>query len=286
MGIKSILALIVAYTATLFYIAAMCTPWWYTRYYPVGSSNSDFTAANPGTTFHSGALSRSNCFIDGSCITGGVIYKNNSNLQWVYTTVLVLMIVGWVPWLIFMHLLHFRTNKNRPTMKGRRVLMVITALLTMAFLLTSIIVFAAGITQNNGVYNSGGLYGSIQVPSNNYGSMPSGGRSSTLLGAGIPLLVTSTVAPAGVIGGGSPNFFGNAYNGPVNGTLGYKWGAHAAWYFAIVALALIPLALLLGLLLKVKDRVVTTTRTVERTVTTQPTVVPQQQFAPVGNRSL
>jgi 4-amino-4-deoxy-L-arabinose transferase-like glycosyltransferase len=287
----------------------MATPWWYTKYYPINSESDAFYDANPSIDQHTGLFDRTNCFIDGSCITGGQIYKNNTSLQWVYTATLVLMILAWLPWLLFVHLLHFRADKNRTPMKGRRTLMVISALLTWLLILAAVIVFAAGIVKSNGVYNSGGLYGHKQVLYQNgltgigndiddkgrdnkrqapyntndfgagafgynglqsardrsniyyapvaFGSLPYGDDSMSVLGAGIPLVYNAANTTTFV------------------GDLGYKWGAHAAWYFAIFTLALIPLALLLGLAIKQSERVVTTTRTVERSVTTQPAVVGQ-----------
>jgi len=160
--------LILAYLATLFYIVAMCTPWWYTKYYPADSNTSEdqFYDNNPNIDQHMGLFDRTNCFIDGSCITGSTIYKNNSTLQWVYTTILVLMIVGWVPWLIFIHLLHSRVGANRTPMKGRRFFMLLTALLTLLLITAAIIVFAVGMVKGNGVYNAGGLYGHLNVLGN------------------------------------------------------------------------------------------------------------------------
>jgi hypothetical protein len=144
-----------------------------------------------------------------------------------------------------------------------------------------------------------------------YGTMPWGGSDTEVLGAGIPVLYsTSGINPSNAnVDSGNNNkrqttdngltnafFFPTPYTGAFNGTLGYKWGAHAGWYLTIVALALIPLALLLGLTIKTKDTVVTKTRNVERVVTSQAAVVPQhaqgpavlppQPFAPVANRSL
>eukprot|EP01119_Soliformovum_irregulare_P002447 TRINITY_DN126_c0_g1_i4.p1 TRINITY_DN126_c0_g1~~TRINITY_DN126_c0_g1_i4.p1 ORF type:complete len:316 (+),score=85.76 TRINITY_DN126_c0_g1_i4:120-1067(+) len=287
------LALMVAYAATLFYIAAMVSPWWYTRYYAVGQSEDSFYANNAGLDPHTGLFHRTNCFIDGSCITGGQIYKNNSSLQWVYTAILVLMLIGWLPWLFFVHLVHFRANKNRTPRAAYRPLLVISAVLTWLIIFAAVLVFGIGMYKTNGVYNAGGLYGKKlvvsqnnftgigqdidnkrQVGSNNFGytglardqnlyfspvpfgSLPYGNQGYTLLGAGIPLLggLASTAA--------------------YTGDLGYQWGAHAAWYFAIFLLAMIPLTLLLALAFKTEQRVVTTTRTTERVVATQPAVIP------------
>jgi len=276
MAFKAPFALLLAYLATLFYVAAMCSPWWYTRYNLEGlGSDTTFYNNNPGASRD--FFDRTNCFIDGSCITSKYNYKNNGNLQWVYTTTLVLMIVGWIPWLIFVHLLHFRVNKNRPTMKGRRFMMIVTAVLTMAFILTAIIVFAAGMVKSSPVYNTGGLYGNIPVTDGFYGTIPVG---NSLVG-GIPVagaLFGTEDQNSGVVGGGRYGLNSIGFNQPINGTVNYKWGAQAAWYFALVALALIPLALLFGLALKVKDRVVTQTRTQQTVVQNRPVVVPQGQY--------
>jgi len=206
------------------------------------------------------------------------------------------MIVAWLPWLFFVHLVHFRANKNRTQSRAYRPLMVISALLTWLLILAAVLVFAIGMTKTNGVYNAGGLYGHKAVLSQNgftgiggdvddkgrdkrqsdsnnfgytglprdqnlyfapmaYGSLPYGNQGYTLLGAGIPL------------------FGGINSTDSYVGALAYKWGANAAWYFAIFALALIPLTLLLALAFKTEERVVTTTRTTERVVATQPAVV-------------
>jgi len=283
MAAKAILALLIAYAVTVLYIAAMCTPWWYTKYDLRGNNNNgNNNNGNNGDSNFLNSLNlssddrlfhRSNCFIDGSCISRGIIYKNNANLQWVYTTTLVLMIIGWIPWLIFVHLLHFRANKNRSSMKGRRTLMIITAILTMLFLLAAFITFATAIVKKSPVYNSGGLYGS-RSSDGYYGSMPNG----NLLNAGYPLLFSNNNNNNNYVNS-NYNTNNNNNNGSQNGTILFKWGIHAGWYFAILAFALIPLALLLGLLIKIKDRVVRQDRTVTRTVTTQPAVV-QTGIAP------
>jgi len=163
----STLALILAYATTLFFLAAMVTPWWYTRYHPVGQSEDQFYGANPTLDPHTGLFDRTNCFIDGSCITGGQIYKNNSTLQWVYTAILVLMIVAWFPWLMFVHLIHFRSNENHTQSRAYRPLMVISALLTWLLILAAVLVFGIGMYKTNGVYNAGGLYGDKAVVTQN-----------------------------------------------------------------------------------------------------------------------
>jgi len=276
MAFKAPLALLLAYLATLFYIAAMCTPWWYTRYNLDGlGTDTTFYNNNPGLSRD--FFDRTNCFIDGSCITSNYNYKNNGPLQWVYTTVLILMIVGWVPWLIFVHLLHFRANKNRPTMKGRRFLMIVTAVLTMAFLVTAISVFAAGMVKSSPLYNTQGLYGNVVATNGFFGTIPVG---NSLIG-GIPVagaLFGVEDTNSGILGGGRNGFGAIGQQYAINGTTNYKWGAHVAWYCAIVALALIPLALLAGLALKVKDRVVVQQRTTQQVVQNRPVVVPQGQY--------
>jgi len=221
-------ALILAYIATLFYLVAMCTPWWYTKYYPSDENTSEdqFYDNNPSLDQHNGLFDRTNCFIDGSCITHHTIYKNNSTLQWVYTTVLVLMIVGWIPWLIFVHLLHARVNKNRTPMKGRRLLMIITALLTMAIILTAIIVFAAGMTQSNGVYNQGGLYGHLPVQNNGLftgsNSNFNGNNKRSIEGPMAEMLLNKRTGGSGASGpiggsGASPSG-GSGASGPIGGS--------------------------------------------------------------------
>jgi hypothetical protein len=412
----------------------MVTPWWYTKYYPVNSTDAAFYDANPGLDQHTGLFDMTNCFIDGSCITGGQIYKNNSTLQWVYTAVLVLMILGWIPWLLFVHLLHFRNSKNpyRANMRGLRPLMLLSALAAFLLILAAFIVFATGMVKTNGVYNSGGLYGHKSLlsqngligtggnvdDSNNKRSEPiamkrtdptytggvSGGTGpvltntdstattgpstgdatatatgtgdatatatgtgdATATGTGItpPLgesgtatgsdsasatetgtgssttgfatgsttsdVASTTTTPATSTDGAGiidviPNTFGytgvqdarnlNLYWEPhawgtlpygnqgynllgagipvlyvssvsdLNGTLGYKYGAHAAWYFTLLALALIPLALLLGLCIRPAKEVATQTRasTVRSTATVLPAVGAASAIPAVGS---
>eukprot|EP01119_Soliformovum_irregulare_P002453 TRINITY_DN126_c0_g2_i1.p1 TRINITY_DN126_c0_g2~~TRINITY_DN126_c0_g2_i1.p1 ORF type:complete len:437 (+),score=93.49 TRINITY_DN126_c0_g2_i1:94-1404(+) len=409
----SILALILAYVTTLFFIAAMVTPWWYTRYHPVGQSEDQFYGSNPSLDPHTGLFDRTNCFIDGSCITGGQIYKNNSTLQWVYTAILVLMIIAWFPWLLFVHLIHFRSNKNRTQSRAYRPLMVISALLTWLLILAAVLVFGIGMYKTNGVYNAGGLYGDKNVISQNgytgiggditsnskrqaggsgpYGpsgpSGPSGpinhpstqfesssspqvgpsvatqsgltgfsqtgpsasesgspstfsvffpgttpsdtgvasstgvattqfasstqqatGIATTQFASGTNTQTTSTstqpsstesdpnnnvngdndfgyggvpprdqnlymaphafgTLPYGnqgytLLGAGIPVFGDVASTDSFVGDIAYQWGAHAAWYFAIFVLALIPLTLILALAFKTAERVVTTQRVV------------------------
>jgi hypothetical protein len=181
--------------------------------------------------------------------------------------------------------------------------MTISALLTMAFLVTAIIVFACGIIFSNGIYRSHtGFYGKHKSDGF-FGSMPddpfgkSNGNSTTnnhrfgALIAGLPLACFS-------FNNGKNGEFGDPNNvnlltttncQQINGTIGFRWGMHAAWYFAIVAFALIPLALFLGLLIKTKGTVVQTQRVVERRVTTQPAVVPASYVPPqglVGNQTV
>eukprot|EP01119_Soliformovum_irregulare_P005331 TRINITY_DN170_c1_g1_i3.p1 TRINITY_DN170_c1_g1~~TRINITY_DN170_c1_g1_i3.p1 ORF type:complete len:228 (-),score=70.26 TRINITY_DN170_c1_g1_i3:55-738(-) len=212
------------------------------------------------------------------------------------------MIVAWLPWLFFVHLVHFRANKNRTQSRAYRPLMVISALITWLLILAAVLVFGIGMYKTNGVYNAGGLYGHKAVLSQNgytgiggdvddkgrdakrqsdsnnfgytglprdqnlyfapmaFGSLPYGNQGYTLLGAGMPL------------------FGGLNSTDSYVGDLAYKWGANAAWYFAIFTLALIPLTLLLALAFKTEERVVTTTRTTERVVATQPAVVPSMGY--------
>jgi len=308
------LPLILAYLATLFYIAAMCTPWWYTKYGPADDnlSEAQFYDNNPAIDQDMGLFDRTNCFIDGSCITGDTIYKNNSTLQWVYTTVLILMIVGWVPWLIFVHLLHSRVGAHRTPMKGRRFFMIVTAILTMLMIIAAVIVFAVGMVKGNGVYNAGGLYGSLNVLNNNgltgtgtndldntvtkrqvidnngnpatssgfgyngmddstgrldpvvFGTLPYGGSGMRLLGAGMSVILN--VAPSNV-----------------TGVLRYKYGAHSAWYFALIALPVMLISLIIGLAVKTDVRQTTQTRAV---TTSRPPVnyIPQPvAYAPAAN---
>eukprot|EP01119_Soliformovum_irregulare_P010678 TRINITY_DN2634_c0_g1_i1.p2 TRINITY_DN2634_c0_g1~~TRINITY_DN2634_c0_g1_i1.p2 ORF type:complete len:267 (-),score=52.64 TRINITY_DN2634_c0_g1_i1:46-846(-) len=216
-------ALMLAYVATLFYILAMCTPWFYQRYTVAGDEQA-FFGANPGYNKDSDFFDRTNCFIDGTCRFNGQSYKNNGNAQWVFTTVLVLMIVGWVPWLIYIHLLHFRSNPVYARVPLEKLLIVVTGILTLAFLTAAIIVFAAGITRSNTLYRANGLYGNIEVN------------------------------PPGFVG-----------------ALNYRYGAHAAWYFAIITWLLVLLSLLTALGMRGKK---TTTVQTKTTTTTTATAVP------------
>jgi len=414
--ILSILALILAYVTTLFFIAAMVTPWWFTRYHPVGQSEDQFYGSNPTLDPHTGLFDRTNCFIDGSCITGGQIYKNNSTLQWVYTAILVLMIVAWVPWLLFVHLIHFRSSKNHTQSRVYRPLMVISALLTWLLVLAAVLVFAIGMYKTNGVYNAGGLYGDKTVVSQNGytgiggdsnsnnkrtvgGSGPSGvsgpsgpiytpstefasssspqvgptaasqtgpnGISQTGPSASSPATtadtgmasssqqatgiattqfasgtssqtgVESSTQPAStsteptstgsdpnnivgdndfgyqgvpprdqnlymaphafgtlpygnqgytLLGAGIPVFGDISSTSSFVGDIAYQWGAHAAWYFAILLLALIPLTLILALAFKTAERVVTTQRVVTQGPVVASSVIPAmgtRQAAPI-----
>jgi hypothetical protein len=318
MSIRAFLALAATYLATLFYVAAMCTPWWFTKYYVPNHPTDNGLNTDDVTTFfnknlglsHSSVLfKRTNCFIDGSCLTGHFIYKNNGNAQWIYTTTLVLMLVGWIPWLIFLHLVHFRASEKRTPMPGRRTLMLITALLTMAFLMTAIIVFACGMVKSNGIFNTHGLYGHHAsdgyfgtLPEGEFGNNGTNGRSGNkdgkfgILTNGLPL---ECYAFSNTTNGDHNGNFNSGNNGngffwfdtcrDINGTIGYKWGAHAGWYFAQSAFTVVFLALLFGLIIPTKGTVVQTQRVVERRVTTQPAVVPAQ-YVPaqgiVGNQTV
>src|SRR5690554_4843257 len=142
MGIASALANMAGFLALLTYAAAMAAPWWHTSLQGLESENT-------------------NCFFDGSCINGNRIFKNNGNSQWIYTSVIVFLSVGWVPFLIFLHLLWFRSSKHHYSFPGRRSLMILSALLTMALLTAALITFAVGIVEEN---NLDGLYGEETVP--------------------------------------------------------------------------------------------------------------------------
>jgi len=93
-----------------------------------------------------------------------------------------------------------------------------------------------------------------------FGTLPYGNQGYTLLGAGIPVFGDINSSASYV------------------GDIAYQWGAHAAWYFAIFVLALIPLTLILALAFKTPERVATTQRVVTQGPVVASTMVPAMGY--------
>jgi len=125
--------------ATLTYVASMCVPWWYTRLDP---SDEEMT----------------NCFIDGTCRRGGKAFKDNGDAQAIYDWTLSLMIIAWLPYLTFVHLLLFRRS-GRYEIKNRNWL-AFSGILTFLIILVAVIMFGTNIYYKYGYHS---LYGHSEV---------------------------------------------------------------------------------------------------------------------------
>jgi len=140
MAIKARVALFFTIITTVCFLLAMVTPWWYTHF-----KNSSHRAL---------------CFIDGTCHYTDFVFKNNGDAQSVFDATMIMMIVAWVPWLIFIHFFFFRYNKSY-RQPGRRFWLFMSGLTTWFLLLASVVVFSTGLTW--GFHLDEQFYGNINV---------------------------------------------------------------------------------------------------------------------------
>jgi len=134
MGIKSRLALTFTSLSTLSFILAMATPWWYIQ--PLGQNK---------------AL----CFIDGTCRNGSSVFKNNGNGQQIFDATMVLMILAWIPFISFFHLM-LRRRRHLEGFTGRSSPILFTHLISWLLILSAVVTFPVGLVS---VLNLGHLYG-------------------------------------------------------------------------------------------------------------------------------
>jgi hypothetical protein len=130
MGIKSLVALILAFIAAFLYLCAFVTPWWFFKFSGHG---------NP----------RTNCFIDGTCRNSGVVFKNNGDAQDIWDAVIIMMALSTVPFLIFLHYLLFQRSHRYHFLPARRIITLISALLAFLLIGASVITFAVGLRKVN-----------------------------------------------------------------------------------------------------------------------------------------
>jgi len=116
----------------------MATPWWYTRYEGQNTSV---------------------CFIDGTCRNGFSVFKNNGKGQQVYDATMIMMIIAWLPFLAFFHLMLSR-KRHAERFTGRRTAIIVTHLMSCLLILSSVITFSVGLVS---VLNLGKLYGKAEV---------------------------------------------------------------------------------------------------------------------------
>jgi len=128
MGMTSKLAKVMAVLATLFFILAWITPWWFFK-------------------FDGRKDKRTNCFIDGTCRNGGVdeSFKRNGDAQNIYDAVVVLMALAFVPFLVWLHYLFFQQTSRYHFLSARRLITLIAGALAFLLILAAVITFAAGI---------------------------------------------------------------------------------------------------------------------------------------------
>jgi len=134
MGIKSKLALTFTTLSTISFLLAMITPWWYQQ--PLGQNK---------------AL----CFIDGTCRNGSSVFKNNGNGQQVFDATMILMILAWIPFMAFFHLMLLR-RRHAQGFTGRTSAILFTHLISWLIILTAVVTFPVGLVAT---LNLGKLYG-------------------------------------------------------------------------------------------------------------------------------
>jgi len=146
MGFKTKITFFFATLATVFLIVAMCTPWWYTK-------------SEPRTEFGqliSGGAKVTVCFIDGTCRQPDKTFKDNGDAQVIYDLTMTFMILSWVPFLIFLHVIMFRWSDRYEHFTSKRWL-IGTGILTFILILMAILLFG---TQVYDRYGYDTLYGS------------------------------------------------------------------------------------------------------------------------------
>ena len=84
MGLRKRASLICSLLATVFLVASLASPWWWTY-----SSNRHNKVTN--------------CWIDGTCRSGDAVFKNNGDAQQIFDATLILMRFGLVSLLTFVH---------------------------------------------------------------------------------------------------------------------------------------------------------------------------------------
>jgi len=144
MASKSKMALVFSILATLAFIAAMCTPWWYQKSVDPVSESGDFVL----------------CFIDGTCRTDGFVYKNNGTAQKIFDITMSLMIIAWVPFLLLLHFIFFRRNNRYPEVTADKNIIAVSGILTVLVILAALIVFGTRIAPEYGLPS---FYGSREI---------------------------------------------------------------------------------------------------------------------------
>lgn len=129
---------------TLTFVASMCTPWFW--------------------VFREGLDKEStNCFIDGTCRMAGRVFKDNGDTQKIYDTTLILMLISWVPFVTFFHMILFMYSRRYENSPLWRFLGVLTGILTFILIFIAILVFSLGVPANS-VYDD--LFGETRNPVN------------------------------------------------------------------------------------------------------------------------
>jgi len=124
MGLRKRTAVICSLLTTVFMIASMATPWWWTY---ASNRNNKVT----------------NCWIDGTCRSGGEVFKNNGDAQPVFDTTLILMLLGLACLVLFVHFVFCVKNPERyPTVPAKRLITFILGVITFALILAAVILFA------------------------------------------------------------------------------------------------------------------------------------------------
>eukprot|EP01119_Soliformovum_irregulare_P001139 TRINITY_DN10859_c0_g1_i1.p1 TRINITY_DN10859_c0_g1~~TRINITY_DN10859_c0_g1_i1.p1 ORF type:complete len:253 (-),score=44.84 TRINITY_DN10859_c0_g1_i1:53-811(-) len=144
------LAFIMAIITTVVYILSLCTPWWYQKYHlPDNMKDAALVLSQNNLTTDSPFFDGTICMIDGRCINS-LVLRVDSSIQWVFTGVLILMVVGLLPWMTYLAVLLHR--KFKPRSPGRRSALVVTATLSAVIVLTALVLGPVGITYSYRTY--------------------------------------------------------------------------------------------------------------------------------------
>jgi len=146
MGFKTKITFLFATLATLSLAAAMCSPWWFTKTEPETDLERELGTGSKLSLF----------FIDGTCRNSDGASKNNGDAQVIYDLTMTLMILAWLPLLMFVHVILFRWSDKYENFTSKKWI-VGTGIFTFILVLLAVLLFGTQVWDRYGYYN---LYGS------------------------------------------------------------------------------------------------------------------------------
>lgn len=97
-----------------------------------------------------------NCFIDGTCRSEGLIFKDNGDAQAIYDLTLILMLLGFACFLVFAHMAMIIRSKRYAPFYGRYWLTLASGTLTVLLVTAALCLFGIGVPDK---LNLGKLFG-------------------------------------------------------------------------------------------------------------------------------